>query len=47
VFELTGTYSSAFLSAAVLAFVAAGLAMMIREEPLVSRPTAAPVPATS
>ncbi len=47
VFELTGTYSSAFVSAAVLAFVAAGLAMMIREEPLVSRPTAAPVPATS
>jgi len=47
VFELTGTYSSAFVSAAVLAFVAAGLAMMIREEPLVARPTAAPVPATS
>ena len=47
VFELTGTYSSAFVSAAVLAFVAAGLAMMIREEPLVSRPTASPVPATS
>jgi len=47
VFELTGTYSSAFVSAAVLAFVAAGLAMMIREEPLVSRPTAAPAPATS
>ena len=47
VFELTGTYSNAFVSAAVLAFVAAGLAMMIREEPLVSRPTAAPAPATS
>jgi len=47
VFELTGTYSSAFASAAVLAFVAAGLAMMIREEPLVARPTAAPAPATS
>ena len=47
VFELTGTYSSAFASAAVLAFFAAGLAMMIREEPLVARPTAAPAPATS
>ena len=47
VFELTGTYSSAFASAAVLAFVAAGLAMMIREEPLVARPTAAPAPVTS
>jgi len=47
VFELTGTYSSAFVSAAVLAFVAAGLAMMIREEPFVSRPTVAPAPATS
>ena len=47
VFELTGTYSSAFVSAAVLAFVAAGLAMMIREEPFVSRPTVAPAPATT
>src|SRR3989441_585377 len=47
VFELTGTYSNAVVSAAVLAFVAAGLAMMIREEPLVARPTAAPAPATS
>jgi len=47
VFELTGTYSSAFVSAAVLAFVAAGLAMMIREEPFVARPTVAPAPATS
>src|SRR2546425_6255054 len=47
VFELTGTYSNAFVSAAVLAFVAAGLAMMIREEPFVARPTVAPAPATS
>jgi len=47
VFELTGTYSNAFVSAAVLAFVAAGLAMMIREEPFVAPPTVAPAPATS
>src|SRR5215468_3564643 len=49
IFEWTGSYSSAFASAAVLAFVAAGLAMMIREEPLVSRPTptATPAPAVS
>src|SRR5206468_11887797 len=47
VVELTGTYSSAFVSAAVLAFVAAGLAMMIREEPFVFRPTVAPAAATA
>jgi MFS family permease len=46
-FEWTGSYSSAFVSAGMLAFVAAGLAMMIREEPLFSRPTPVPAPATS
>jgi len=47
IFEWTGTYSSAFVSAAIMAFLAAGMSLMIREEPLVSRPTAAPAPATS
>ena len=47
IFEWTGTYSSAFVSAAIMAFLAAGMSLMIREEPLVSRPTAAPAPVTS
>jgi MFS family permease len=38
IFEWTGSYSSAFVSAAVLGFVAAGLTMLIREEPVVARP---------
>ena len=44
VFELTGSYSPAFVSAAVLAIIAAGLALAIREEPVRARPLA-PVPA--
>jgi MFS family permease len=38
IFEWTGSYSSAFVSAAVLGFVAAGLTLLIREEPLIARP---------
>ena len=38
IFEWTGSYSSAFLSAAVMGFIAAGLALMIREEPVRARP---------
>jgi MFS family permease len=45
VYELTGSYASAFVSAAVMAMVAAGLALAIREEPLTSRPRAVPAPA--
>lgn len=45
IFEWTGSYSSAFVSAAVLGFVAAGLALMIREEPVRARPLS-PAPAT-
>src|SRR3989441_2824788 len=44
VFEWTGSYSPAFVSAAVLAIIAAGLALAIREEPVRARPLA-PVPA--
>jgi predicted MFS family arabinose efflux permease len=40
IFEWTGSYSSAFVSAAVMAFLAAGMAMMIREEPVRARPLA-------
>jgi predicted MFS family arabinose efflux permease len=46
IFEWTGSYSSAFVSAAILGFVAAGLAMLIREEPVRSRPLSA-APATT
>ena len=38
VYEWTGSYSPAFLSAALMGFVAAGLALMIREEPIRTRP---------
>jgi MFS family permease len=49
IFEWAGTYSPAFVSAALMAFVAAGLALAIREEPVTSRPaptaSTAPAPA--
>ena len=38
VYELTGSYGPAFLSAALMAFLAAGMALMIREEPIRARP---------
>ena len=38
VYELTGSYGSAFASAALLAFLAAGMSLMIREEPIRARP---------
>ena len=38
IFELTGSYAPAFLSAAVMAFLATGMALMIREAPVRSRP---------
>jgi MFS family permease len=41
IFEWTGSYANAFLSAALMAGLAAGLAMLIREEPVSTRPTAA------
>ena len=45
-FEWTGSYASAFLSAAVMAFLAAALALMIREAPVRARPLA-PAPAAT
>jgi MFS family permease len=42
IFEATGSYSSAFMLAAVLAIVAAGLALAIREEPVTEQPVAVP-----
>jgi MFS family permease len=47
VFEWTGSYASAFLSAALMAGLAAGLTLLIREEPVRTRPTpAVAAPAT-
>jgi MFS family permease len=45
VFESTGTYTSAFVSAAVMAFLGAALSLLIREEPVRSRPKPAPAAA--
>ena len=51
IFDATGSYSWAFLSAAVMAFIAAALSLLIKEVPVSARPTrratpsGAPVPA--
>jgi len=48
VFEFTGSYSPAFVSAAVVAIIGGGLALMIRDEPVRSRPQPlAPAPAVA
>ncbi len=47
IYEWTGTYSIAFVSAALLGFLAAGMALLIREEPIASRPLGSLVPAVS
>lgn len=39
IFDVTGSYSWAFLSAAVMAFVAAGLSLLIKEVPVSAKPT--------
>jgi MFS family permease len=46
IYEWTGSYSPAFVSAAVMAFLAAGLSLMIREAPITTRPLQ-PAPATT
>ncbi|MDP3768691.1 MAG: MFS transporter, partial [Dehalococcoidia bacterium] len=46
IFEWTGSYSTAFVSAGLMAVLAAGLTLLIREEPITFRPMA-PAPATS
>ncbi len=46
--DQTGSYFWAFISAAFLAFIASGLALAIREEPVTTRPSPAPgIPVTS
>jgi predicted MFS family arabinose efflux permease len=47
IYEWTGGYEIAFVTAAIMGIVAAGLALAIREEPVTSRPAAIPAPATS
>ena len=44
IFDLTGSYSWAFASSAILAFVASGLALTIKEEPVSRTPSARPAP---
>ena len=46
IFEWTGSYSTAFVSAGLMGLLAAGLTLLIREEPITSRPMA-PAPATT
>jgi len=47
IYEWTGAYTLAFVSAAVMGFLAAGLALAIRDEPLRSRSIGSPAPAVS
>jgi MFS family permease len=47
VYEWTGSYGPAFVSAALMGFVAAGMALMIREDPISSARPMTPAPATS
>jgi MFS family permease len=44
-YDLTGSYSLAFTSAALLAFLAAGLVLAIQDEPRTHTPAVTPVPA--
>ncbi len=44
IFDATGSYSWAFLSAAVLALIASGLSLLIKEVPISARPSARPAP---
>ena len=44
IFDATGSYAWAFLSAAVLAFIASGLSLLIKEVPIAARPSPRPAP---
>jgi predicted MFS family arabinose efflux permease len=43
-FDATGSYTGAFLSAAVLAFLGSGLVLLIKEEPIATVTMPAPTP---
>lgn len=47
IYEWTGSYGPAFFSAALMGFLAAGMALMIRDEPIGARPPLQPAPATT
>ena len=44
IFDATGTYTWAFVSAAIMAFIASGLSLLIKEAPIAARPTPRPTP---
>jgi len=44
IFDYTGSYSWAFISSAILAFIASGLSLIIKEENVAKRPTPSPAP---
>ena len=44
IFDATGSYTWAFGSAAIMAFIASGLSLLIKEVPIAARPTASPTP---
>jgi MFS family permease len=44
IFDATGSYSWAFVSAAALAFIASGLSLLIKEVPISARPSPRPAP---
>ena len=45
IFDFTGSYSWAFISAAIMAFVASGLSLVIKEENVSKTPTPSPAAA--
>lgn len=47
IYEWSGAYTIAFVSAALMGFLAAGMALAIREEPVRSGPVGSPAPAVS
>jgi len=44
IFDATGSYTWAFGSAAIMAFIASGLSLLIKEAPIAARPTPSPTP---
>src|SRR5262250_2136539 len=44
IFDARGSYTWAFGSAAIMAFIASGLSLLIKEVPIAARPTASPTP---
>jgi predicted MFS family arabinose efflux permease len=44
IFDFTGSYQWAFVSAALMAFLASGLSLAIKEEPVSQAPTPSPAP---